>query len=1218
MVARLGWLPREQFVHDWGIDVHVERTEGSRPTGELIAVQVKGGPSFFRPRGPGGWWFSFDEPHASYWLQHALPVIVVLVDIETEKAYWQEISLRTVDRTTKRWRVLVPRAQPVDQALPDWGAMLERRVREHAVLFNAALDRLPPSCATHLEALQELDSIRAGHLAQRLTGPNPSAAVDQVLASSEWLAAAGRHGPLAVANFCAEHGLHAAQARALEIAANVDESRAARHLAVAAMADPDRDRAAKLLADARARDSKEAAVAIAATVVGWTGGGSGSDEDDPVLDQLGSDKADVLVHALRATRALRKHDWAAAIPPLQSALEIEPASSGHMIELAVALANRSRTPAGSVTDLSAAEHYAREAIHQRRKWGGSTRDPLEILVRVLGMQTRLDEALRACLPAPEGEATAAEVADPFIAHLAAFTAKRLDRSEQAVRAILGRIQPAAARQDALDEFASEAAGDEERRAVLRRAIERPDAAAFAGLFVQRVFELALLGDDASAEFDRLRNASVPADYKALIGVVARHAREPAVIDQELRRLSARDPLAAHILIDAMAENGDRAGAAALARRSFERLHDVSFLDLEVRFAFAAADMSNVRRLLEEGLASGLLSGLQLLQYRVQLGEVLAAGNDYRGALRQFEAVLEYPEESWPDSALWNALVCAGKLEDWPRARTVIDRFPKVPVSVGEATVWVNVHVLTGWSAETAISAIELAKRLEGEEPELAQHIAQTLIGQTRGEDPATDEVSIDTEDDDDEVDTPDLRVQVPGQVHADAFAILARAASRSGSGIELLTTVDLQASPLAERLRTASTSDHADAVRRLGDQVAGGVLPLGMLATTLREPYGLTLARRILGVRFGSAADGEVHASEVEAAATARGGGVVIDSSVLDLLPDLDAATDALNEFARVAQPVSAKRDLAVSAVAARADTASVGRLSWDAMGERPILRPSDPAQQIAVLERANRMLRIAESVEVAPVDVADRIVNLDLNDDAAPWLDPIDLAHQLGLPLWSDDAAQRRLASAFGVATFGTVNLQEAARLQPLKSPDVTADEVARIAREQEDAVVKLARSGVAEQPVTIDVMIEDIVLNRGEPSLVSSALARPAWWAGNHALGDWFSIMERVIQLGGSVDTFQEMAMMGAARRFHAAPAIAARVLALMAARGRAPLLTAIDIEIGFRVARRCAELRDVEDPVEHLEWAVRVMAHTTGAETDLDDLIIAATARLESANT
>ena len=45
------WLFRRQLESDFGIDAQVEVVEDGRPTGQLVAIQIKSGASFFRVRG---------------------------------------------------------------------------------------------------------------------------------------------------------------------------------------------------------------------------------------------------------------------------------------------------------------------------------------------------------------------------------------------------------------------------------------------------------------------------------------------------------------------------------------------------------------------------------------------------------------------------------------------------------------------------------------------------------------------------------------------------------------------------------------------------------------------------------------------------------------------------------------------------------------------------------------------------------------------------------------------------------------------------------------------------------------------------------------------------------------------------------------------------------------------------------------------------------------
>src|SRR4051812_28662970 len=77
----LEWLFRPQDVSDQGIDAHVEKAPNEVGTGRLLALQIKSGPTYFRRSTADGWVFEFNAKKAKLWLGHALPVLVVLVDV---------------------------------------------------------------------------------------------------------------------------------------------------------------------------------------------------------------------------------------------------------------------------------------------------------------------------------------------------------------------------------------------------------------------------------------------------------------------------------------------------------------------------------------------------------------------------------------------------------------------------------------------------------------------------------------------------------------------------------------------------------------------------------------------------------------------------------------------------------------------------------------------------------------------------------------------------------------------------------------------------------------------------------------------------------------------------------------------------------------------------------------------------------------------------------
>jgi hypothetical protein len=104
----LGWLFREQPTEENGIDAHAEVVDEEMVRGRLLGLQIKSGASWFKEPGPGGWWFRPDAEHVRYWMNHSLPVVVVLYQPETKCCHWQLVSEETLVQTsTGGWKLLV-------------------------------------------------------------------------------------------------------------------------------------------------------------------------------------------------------------------------------------------------------------------------------------------------------------------------------------------------------------------------------------------------------------------------------------------------------------------------------------------------------------------------------------------------------------------------------------------------------------------------------------------------------------------------------------------------------------------------------------------------------------------------------------------------------------------------------------------------------------------------------------------------------------------------------------------------------------------------------------------------------------------------------------------------------------------------------------------------------------------------------------------------------
>lgn len=115
-VESIGYSFREQPTSDFGIDAHVEIIENNQATGRMIAAQIKGGPSWFREKTSEGIVYRGDKQHLQYWLNSSLPVIIILYDIESNTAYWQSVTSELAQSTGKRWKIIVPFTQKIDEA----------------------------------------------------------------------------------------------------------------------------------------------------------------------------------------------------------------------------------------------------------------------------------------------------------------------------------------------------------------------------------------------------------------------------------------------------------------------------------------------------------------------------------------------------------------------------------------------------------------------------------------------------------------------------------------------------------------------------------------------------------------------------------------------------------------------------------------------------------------------------------------------------------------------------------------------------------------------------------------------------------------------------------------------------------------------------------------------------------------------------------------------
>ena len=110
----LGFAFRVQYDEDYGVDAQAELIEEERPTGRLLGIQLKTGPSYFNESQGDSYVFRVDSQHVEYWLDHCLPVLICLCDVDARQVYWQAVDAETATSTGRGFKILIPMSQKLD------------------------------------------------------------------------------------------------------------------------------------------------------------------------------------------------------------------------------------------------------------------------------------------------------------------------------------------------------------------------------------------------------------------------------------------------------------------------------------------------------------------------------------------------------------------------------------------------------------------------------------------------------------------------------------------------------------------------------------------------------------------------------------------------------------------------------------------------------------------------------------------------------------------------------------------------------------------------------------------------------------------------------------------------------------------------------------------------------------------------------------------------
>lgn len=91
-----------------GIDAQIEQREDGSARGRLIAAQIKSGKSHLKDV-RGSYRFYGEMKHYHYWLNHSLPVVLIVWIPSREVAVWQVVEQSKIEITGKKWAIDIPR-----------------------------------------------------------------------------------------------------------------------------------------------------------------------------------------------------------------------------------------------------------------------------------------------------------------------------------------------------------------------------------------------------------------------------------------------------------------------------------------------------------------------------------------------------------------------------------------------------------------------------------------------------------------------------------------------------------------------------------------------------------------------------------------------------------------------------------------------------------------------------------------------------------------------------------------------------------------------------------------------------------------------------------------------------------------------------------------------------------------------------------------------------
>lgn len=1066
IAGELGWFFAANPMPDYGIDAEAEVVIDGVVTGQWLAIQSKGGSSYFRPT-DGGWTFYDNTSHLAYWLGHSLPVIVVII-AEDGAAYWEEVTTATTRETEKNFALKIPRSQQLGTASLDRLLEVASRGKGLAASLPELYEVLPPGAVGPLKKAAGTDRLAAARLADRLatgsTAPGPTAGL-VIAAEPTWLAdsEAAQDLWLAVACYAAEHGLLRESGQAFVLAAGSPGPRSAQARALAGiqLTSSDRDTARDLLL--RARDEGQTVLADVGLVALELPEGDARPVDVPpslrdaqqeVID------ADPFLLNFLAEAALRRRDYTEAVALRERAVAASgQRDSTYRLTLAASLRRRALSqPGSSGADLRSALSYAQEAVNERRRWGGPSADALGEVLDILTAAGDMSAAITAALPRSEtGTALEGEAATEGVARRGAHAALA-SRNRQAYDIFMQLLPDGQYRRElqALDDD-DQQRPRAERIAAWTQLISDPADDAMAS---RCAAALARLGTwPPQADDLRARSILPEAEYQALRAVCRAEAGEMDLGIAQLRELSGTSALAAGELVLLLERSAGPDAAISEAEQQAARWQypplQIQYVDLlGSNDRFTDADAYIDRAIPDPTLPADL---------RVKLCAWYATHQARQGSLAAAAATARLGLAVAADTDLaWQLAIILYNDGNLGEARAALDRYRLEPGAEEEMRLWMQLHVGVDVPVGAARVMIGLTGRLpDGEfrDAIIAMLIREATLAQRRGAYPA------------------DLLAMIA--------QLEAATASRPGTGLRIDPGDDAQLRAALEQ-KAPDLAEYQQLITR----VQRGTAPMADIGRLVGKRYGAVLLHRPAGVLPAADADPALRAAGEKAARQAVDArACAADLSSLYLLGLLSDDDRLRIRSALPGTAVVIARSAVSDALLTRDHVRNLSAATHSAS-----LAPDGTIDRRPLIpEEKELLVTWAEDLETAASSAQAR----QLATTAGSAADAIAVAQDSQLPLWCDDNALRPKARQAGVTAFSLLDL-----ITVLHARGDSFDLQATYRR--------LAGQYVADLPLDADGVTALAAASHWEPGPAHTALARPGWWSQRDTgwEGDWLQV--------------------------------------------------------------------------------------------------------------